>query len=66
MRHFSRTVILLLAIATEIDNYFDLNNRAQLLGIWTTFIKQTEIPGVDSEAKEMYDLRYKTLLELGP
>lgn len=63
--HFSRTVILLLAIATEIDNYFDLNNRAQLLGIWTTFIKQAEIPGVDSEAKEMYDLRYKTLLELG-
>jgi len=62
--HFSRTVILVLAIATEIDNYFVLNNKPQLSGIWITFIKQTEIPGVESEAKEMYDLRYKNFLEL--
>jgi hypothetical protein len=57
-------VILLLAIATEIDNYFGLNNKVQLSGIWMTFIKQTEISGVESEVKEMYDLRYKTFLEL--
>ena len=31
-----------------------------------TFIKQTEISGVESEVKEMYDLRYKTFLELVP
>jgi hypothetical protein len=62
--HFSRTVILVLAIATEIDNYFALKNKPQLCGIWTAFIKQTEIPGVESEAKEMYDLRYKSFLEL--
>ena len=62
--HFSRTVILLLAIATEIDNYFGLNNKVQLSGIWMTFIKQTEISEVESEVKEMYDLRYKTFLEL--
>lgn len=62
--HFSRTVISVLAIATEIDNYFALKNKPQLCGIWTAFIKQTEIPGVESEAKEMYDLRYKSFLEL--
>jgi hypothetical protein len=62
--HFSRTVILVLALTTEIDNYFALNNKPQLSGIWMTFIKQTEIPGVKSEAKEMYDLRYKNFLEL--
>ena len=65
-QHFSRTVILLLAISTEIDNYFVLNNKPQLLSIWMTLIKGVEIPGVDSEAKEMYDLRYKKLLEPGP
>ena len=64
--HFSRTVILLLAIATEIDNYFGLNNKPQLSSIWMTFIKQAELPGVESEAKEMYDLRYKNFLESGP
>jgi hypothetical protein len=61
--HFSRTVILLLAIATEIDNYFILNNKVQLSNTWMTFIKQTELPGVESEAKELYDLRYRAFLE---
>lgn len=65
-QHFSRTVILLLAIATEIDNYFLLNNKSQLLNIWMMLIKQTEIPSVDSEAKEMYDLRYKNMLQITP
>lgn len=61
--HFSRTAILLLAICTEIDHYFILNNKAQLLNIWMMFLKQTELPGVESEAKEMYDLRYRSFLE---
>jgi len=63
---FSRTVILLLAIATEIDSYFGLNNKTQLLDIWLMFVKQCEIPGVDSEAKAMYDVRYKKMLDPSP
>jgi hypothetical protein len=64
--HFSRTVILSLAIATEIDHYFDLNNKPQLSGIWMSLIKGTEIPGVESETKEMYDMRYRNFLEHAP
>jgi hypothetical protein len=61
--HFSRTAILLLAICSEIDHYFILNNKEQLLNIWTMFLKQAELPGVESEGKEMYNLRYKSLLD---
>ena len=50
--HFSRTAIIFLAIATEIDTYCKLNNVEQINYLWTIFNDYV------AEAKEMWDLRY--------
>jgi hypothetical protein len=54
--HFSRTVLTLLAIATEIDNYCKLNNRDQLSKLWGL------LAGYSSDAQDVYEGRYRAML----
>ena len=54
----SRTAIITLAIATEIDAFLALGNRNQILMLWNVFGEY--VP----EAKEMYEQRYRELLQV--
>jgi hypothetical protein len=54
--HFSRTVLTLLAIASEIDNHCKLNNRDRLVKLWTL------LAGYSSDARDVYEERYKEML----
>jgi hypothetical protein len=56
--HISRTAIVTLAIASEMDAYFGLNNAEQLKYIWNVFAEYSE------EAKEMLEHRYESLWNL--
>jgi hypothetical protein len=58
--HFSRTAIITLAIATEIDVHYKLNYRDDTLYLWGIFGDYV------AEAKEMFEYRYKKLLESYP
>jgi hypothetical protein len=55
-RHFSRTIMTVLAIATEIDAQYTLRNHATAAYIWRILIDHSP------EAKEMYRERYETML----
>ncbi len=53
----SRTAVVTLAIATEINCYFELRNHEQALMLWHVFGEYVV------EANEIYEKRYKVLLE---
>jgi hypothetical protein len=55
-KHFSRTAIVTLAIATEIDSYCKLGNADAAAYLWNIFAEYS------AEAKEMLEHRYKKLL----
>jgi hypothetical protein len=52
-QHFSRTAITALAIATEINRHYKLQNDEQVEYLWTIFAE------FSAEGKEMFDARYK-------
>jgi hypothetical protein len=55
-KHFSRTVMTVLAIATEIDAQFKLNNHTAIAYIWRILIEYAP------DAKDMWEERYKAML----
>jgi hypothetical protein len=55
-RHFSRTLITVLAIASEIDTFCQLNNREALARLWGL------LAGYVEEAKDVYQQRYQAML----
>ncbi len=55
-RHFSRTLITVLAIASEIDNFCQLKNRETLSHLWVL------LGGYAEEADDVYKLRYQSML----
>jgi len=55
-RHFSRTLITVLAIASEIDNFCQLKNRETLSHLWVL------LGGYAEEADDVYKLRYQAML----
>jgi hypothetical protein len=55
-RHFTRTLITVLAIASEIDNFCHLNNRETLSRLWVL------LGGYAEEADDVYKLRYQAML----
>jgi hypothetical protein len=55
-RHFSRSLITVLAIASEIDNFCQLNNRDTLSQLWVL------LGGYAEEADDVYKLRYRAML----
>jgi hypothetical protein len=55
-RHFSRFLITVLAIASEIDTFCQLNNRETLSHLWVL------LGGYAPEADEVYKLRYQAML----
>jgi hypothetical protein len=55
-RHFSRTLITVLAIASEIDTYCCLNNREVLVRLWVL------LGGYAEEAEDVYKQRYQVML----
>jgi hypothetical protein len=55
-RHFSRTVITILAIASEIDAFCQLKNETALRHLWGL------MAGYVEEAKDVYEERYESLL----
>jgi hypothetical protein len=55
-RHFTRTLITVLAIASEIDTFCQLNNREQISRIWGL------LNGYVPEAKDVYKKRYEAML----
>jgi hypothetical protein len=54
--HTSRTAIVTLAIATEIDVYLKLGYKDDALYLWRVFCDYVE------EAKEMFENRYEERL----
>jgi hypothetical protein len=54
--HFSRTAIITLAIASEIDAHFRLGNSSAASYLWSIFAEYC------AEAKDMFDHRYGALL----
>ncbi|MGA8429882.1 MAG: hypothetical protein WB729_08680 [Candidatus Sulfotelmatobacter sp.] len=58
--HFSRTAIVTLAIATEIDTYFKLGNAAVASYLWNIFAEYS------AEAKEMVRHRYEKQFAASP
>ena len=55
-RHFSRSLITVLAIASEIDNFCQLKNRETLTRLWVL------LAGYAEEAADVYKLRYQAML----
>jgi hypothetical protein len=55
-RQLCRTVVNLLGIVSEIEMYCGLNNREQLVKVWTI------LAGYNTDAKDVYEMRYKTML----
>jgi hypothetical protein len=53
---FSRTALVTLAIATEIDCYCNLGNREVISYLWALFSEHA------AEGKEMYRARYEAKL----
>jgi len=54
--HYCRTVLTVLGIVSEIELYCKLNNREQLLRVWTT------LAGLHADTKDVYQVRYQGLL----
>src|SRR5271157_4430522 len=59
-QQFSRTALVVLAIATEIDNYYNLGNRGQAGYVWKMFVEH--VP----EGREMFEARYADLVSRKP
>jgi hypothetical protein len=55
-RHFSRTIATVLAIASEIANFCQLDNRKTLAQLWVM------LAGYAEEADDVYKLRYQAML----
>jgi hypothetical protein len=55
-KHFSRTLILVLAILSEIDSFCHLNNREALVRVWGL------LNGYSEEADDVYKERYQKML----
>jgi hypothetical protein len=55
-RHFSRMLATVLAIATEIDVFCQLNNRETLARLWVV------LAGYAAEADDVYKFRYQAML----
>jgi hypothetical protein len=55
-KHLSRTFMTVLAVATEIDAQFKLNNHRVIAYIWRILIEHAP------DAKDMYENRYKAML----
>ena len=55
-RHFSRSLITVLAIASEIDSFCQLKNRETLTRLWVL------LGGHAGEADDVYKLRYQSML----
>jgi hypothetical protein len=55
-RHYCRTVLALLGIVSETELYCQLNNRDQLVRVWTT------LAGFNADTKDVYQARYQALL----
>jgi hypothetical protein len=55
-RHFVRTLVTVLAIASEVDTFCRLNNREALTRMWVT------LGGYSEEADNIYKLRYQAML----
>jgi len=61
--HFHRTALLAVAVLTEVNLFMKLDNLPQIRSIWKTFIESTAVTPAPSEAKEIYRVRYRGLLE---
>jgi len=59
-QHFSRTLLTVLAIATEIDTFCKLGNQNALVTLWVT------LSGYVEEAKDVYERRYQAVLTASP
>lgn len=55
-RHFSRSLITVLAIASEIDTFCQLKNRETLSRLWVL------LGGYSADADDVYKLRYQAML----
>jgi hypothetical protein len=55
-KHFSRTLILVLAILSEVESFCHLNNKAALVHVWGL------LNGYSEEADDVYKERYQDLL----
>jgi len=55
-RHFVRTLVTVLAIASEVDTFCQLDNREGLTRVWVT------LGGYSEEADNIYKLRYQAML----
>jgi hypothetical protein len=55
-RHFSRTLVTVLAIASEIDTFAQLGNREALVRLWVL------LGGYAGEAEDVYKQRYQSIL----
>ena len=55
-RHFTRTLTTVLAIASEIDNFCQLNNWETLVRLWVL------LGGYAEEAQDVYTERYQAML----
>jgi hypothetical protein len=55
-KHFSRTLVTVLAITSEIDNFCQLGNRGALVHLWVV------LGGYTPEAEEVYKERYQAML----
>lgn len=55
--HFSRTLIIVLAVATEIDAFQSFENREAIKRLWTL------LSGWVEEAKDVYQRRYAAMLQ---
>jgi hypothetical protein len=56
-QHFSRTLILVLAILSEVENFCHLDNRDDLRRVWEILVGHSE------EAGDIYKERYQDLLK---
>ena len=55
-KHFSRTLILVLAILSEIDSFCHLNSREALVSVLGL------LNGYSEEADDVYKVRYRKML----
>ena len=61
--HFQRTALLALSVLTEVNLVMKLENLDAIRSIWKKFITSTAASPAPSESKEIYDVRYRELLE---
>jgi hypothetical protein len=61
--HFQRTALLALSVLTEVNLFMKLENLDAIRSIWKKFITSTAASPSPSESKDIYDVRYRELLE---